>query len=44
MKQTKHEKKVFDDLSSNRSKYGDHLDIDTWTKEWRGDTLKDLSI
>jgi hypothetical protein len=44
VKQTKHEKKVFDDLSSNRSKYGEHLDIDTLTKEFRDDPLMDLSI
>ena len=44
IKQTKREKKVFDDLSSNRSKYGEHLDIDTLTKEWRDDPLMDLSI
>ena len=44
IKQTAREKKVFDDLSSNRSKYGEHLDIDTLTKEWRDDPLMDLSI
>ena len=43
-KQTNHEKQVFDDLSSNRSKYGEHLDIDTLTKEIRDDPLMDLSI
>ena len=42
--QTKHEKRMRDELSSNRSKYGEKLDIDTLTKEWKDDNIHDLSI